>query len=372
MHAVVEHAVDEIIDGLDAAWDANIAKGAVSAGEAGLRVRLAHCGVSRADLAALSTAFLEERRAQAKRVLGPSPYNDAEVQFLFLPIPGSVAAVYPLRDSFAVVVSLGLVEALRLCSIAGRLQSALERIEHSAKVESALGEERFRYVCQLFKRMCAFINASAVLCHLDGGKVPNFASRLDAATRHRADVLLEAGLMFVLLHELGHVRYRRALLERGVNADDVQWEFTVPENLDERKTEELFADRFALDAVSHNFRLTLTHASCLLLQLYTCVDTLQHRNKREHPLSVNRLQAMQSYAGVAQGYDVGQTALNAAIKFGERLWKDSAAGSAKTGLDALKRFVGAHSQFDWRPISDALLILDARQEGDDARAGNHA
>jgi len=357
MRPVSPDDVGVIVDGLDTAWRHRTV-GAVPIGAAGLKARLAHVRVTNEQLSVLSSAFLEERRAQAKGILGEGAYADEEVQFFLLPVPGSIAALYRWQNGYAIVLSLGLIEILRLSSVAGQLHSALERLRHSAAVKSALGAQTFARTVTLLTRMTAYINASAALSHLEARPVPDVLGGLDTATRHRAEVVLEAAIMFVLLHELGHVKFQRKGHCSGCLSADVQWEFAVPEALDVHKEEELFADRFALDAVPPGFRLALSHAACLLLQLHTYVDTLRDDGERQHPLAVNRLMAMQHHAGAGASLDTGHQALQVAISLGARLWAKGGQKASSIGrLEALRRFVESEKNFDWRPLREALVAL---------------
>jgi len=352
MKAVDPERVHAVIETL-AAPDS--VTGAVPLGAAALKVRIAHSRLTKEDLSALSAVFLDDRRHAATRVLGQGAFKADDVDFILLPVPGSIAALYAGAGVYTVALSLGLVEALRLSCVTGQLRSALQALKASRKLESAMGDEAAARALRLLEQMIAYLNASALLAHLRARQVPNVVASLDAQMHWKANVVLEAALMFVLLHELGHVQYQRAQSRQATT-----WEFALAEELDARQQEELFADKFALDQVPAAFRLPMVHAAAFVLHLYTYIDVLRSGEPRTHPLAVNRLAAMRAQVGVVDVGEVGDAATRNAIEVGQNFLGRGAQGLASgDGLSAIEKFVESGDAIDWRPAQEALLHLAA-------------
>ncbi len=352
MRAVDPRRVDAVIDALTAT---GTGVGALPLHEAGLKVRIKHSGVTAEELSALSAAFLDARRQAARGILGEAAFEANGVEFMLVPVSGSIAALYPAPPAYTVVLSVGLVEALRLSCVAGQLHAALETLKGSRKLEAAMGLQAAGKALKLFDRLVAYLHASSILAHLRARRVPNVIAALDAQMVRKADVVLEAALMFVLLHELGHVEYQR--LE---SRPAITWEFAVPEELNEAQEEELFADKYALDQAPAEFRLPMVHAATFVLQLYTYIDLLRAGEPRRYPLAVNRLAAMRAQVSDRKAGEVGDAATRNAIAIGRALQaQDPSRLSSGQGLAALEEFACIGDQIDWRPVQEALQVLTA-------------
>ena len=352
MKAVDPGRVHAVIETLAAS---NVGTGALPLGAAALNVRIAHSGLTKEELSALSAAFLDDRRQAARGVLGQGAFQTEGVDFILLPVPGSIAALYAGAQGYTVALSLGLVEALRLSCVAGQLSSALQALKSAKKLESAIGDEAASKALQLLDQMIAYLNGSALLAHLHARRVPDVVAALDSQMLRKANVVVEAALMFVLLHELGHVQYQRAQ-----SRPTVTWEFAVAEELDARQEEEHFADKHALDQVPAGFRLPMVHAAAFVLHLYTYIDVLRTGEHRTHPLAVNRLAAMRAQVGNVETGEVGDAATRNAIEVGQALRVQgplSLAGGH--GLATIENFVGTCDEVDWRPAQEALQLLAA-------------
>ncbi|RNE88836.1 hypothetical protein [Marichromatium sp. AB31] len=352
MKAVDPRHVHAVIDTLTAP---SAGVGALPLGASALKVRIAHSGLTREELSALSAAFLDDRRQAARGILGEAAFQAKGVEFVFLPVPGSIAALYAGAQGYTVALSLGLVEALRLSCVAGQLRSALEMLKASKRLEAAMGAEAAGKALQLLEQMIAYLIASAILAHLEARRVPNAVAALDAQMVRKANVVVEAALMFVLLHELGHVEYQRAQ-----SRSTTTWEFAVAEELDARQEEELFADKYALDQVPAGFRLPMVHAAAFVLHLYTYIDVLRTGESRTHPLAVNRLAAMRAQVGSLQVGEVGDAATRNAIEVGQTLQaQDPLSLAGGQGLAAIEKFVATCDEVDWRPAQEALQFFSA-------------
>lgn len=321
---------------------------------------LATLKVDVCDVASLSTAFLDQSRANVKGILGVSAYHvPSAVDFLYLPVNSSIALTIVENDRASIILSLGLVEVLRLGCVAGHLESSIGRLEmQSNGFGKKIGATKVKQMVRSLRTMTQYLNACAVLHFMEPGVLPNAAASLDVSTQRRVGVTLEAVVMFVLLHELGHVDFRR---RRKLHArDSVVWEFAVPEDLDANKEEELHADKFALQSVPPAFSLSLVHSATFFLHLHCLVDVALGHRPVMHPLSVNRISALYAAAkSVPNGGDLGHEAVSQAIAAGTQFWTERGTNdpNAPVYRESLRRFVLQYSEVDWRPVQEALLLL---------------
>ena len=319
--------------------------------------RMRNSCVGRDDLHRLSSVFLEDRRQSMKGVLGPDAYSMSEVEFVFFPIVETCASTFIESNRATVFLSLGLMEALRLAISSAQLESAIRRLECDQAVADALEALDRTKVLEQLRLMIQYFNASAVLHFKAPGKLPGAASLLDAATRHRVDVVIEAVLMFLLLHELGHVDFYRQPDALGTRPHLI-WEFAVPEHVDEAKHQEFYADAFALRAVPEQFALPLVHAATFFLHLHNFVDATAGIAPNTHPLCVNRIAMLYALArGQASPDAVGHAAVAGALEAGTRVWT---LPSEHFSVEALRRYVDALGGVDWRPAQEALQLLAAQ------------
>jgi hypothetical protein len=311
------------------------------------------------DVQRLSTGFLDDRRQSMKGVLGAQAYSMPEVDFVFFPILESCAATFIDQDRTTVMLSLGMVEALRLAVASAQLNSAIQRVEQDEALTTEWGTDRHHGVVKQLRTMTQYFNAAAVLHFKEPKQLPGAANLLDQATRHQVDVVLEAVMMFILLHELGHVDFHRSS-RRPSEDDHLAWEFVVPEDVDQAKAEELYADRYALEAVPDAFALSLAHAATFFLHLYSYVDASSPERLSTHPLGVNRIAALFAAAKEKSSSEqVGRAAVTRAIKDGASLW---ARPYASFSLEALRTYAEGLGKTDWRPAQEALQLLARRDQ----------
>jgi hypothetical protein len=319
------------------------------------KLRSAHVGFD--QISRLSDAFLEDRRKSMQSVLGPQAYTAPEVDFIFFPVAPSIAATFIERGRASIFVSLGLLEVLRLGCAAGQLDSAITRLETDAALRGELGPEALGRMIESLRMMTQYFNGCAILHLEEPRQLPAVASLLDEQTKHRVDITLEAVLMFVLLHELGHVDYHRTYHAKD-SGPSLVWELVVQEQLDEQKKQELYADRFALQSVPEAFALTLVHAATFFLHLHNYADATTGNPADSHPLGVNRIAALYALAkGTVSMNATGHRAVNQAVEAGTELWARS---NPALPLRALSQVVERLSQVDWRPAQEALQLLANR------------
>lgn len=315
------------------------------------------------DVARLSQVFLQDRRRCMRGVLGPQAYAMPDVDFVFFPVVEGFASTFIDRtqDRTTVLLSLGLIETLRLGCAAGQLASAVDRLERDVDLARELGADRQRTMVRQLRLMTQYFNACAVMHFKHPSRLPGAASLLDDVTRHRVDVTLEAVLMFILLHELGHVAFHRdpvlaaSTMSQGAH---LVWEFAVPETPNAAKEEEFFADAHALRCVPAAFALPLVHAATFFLHLHNYVESTAPAGPTDHPVAVNRIAALYALAtGCAEADDLGHRAVSQAIAAGTAFWQRPEQGG---GLLVLRRWVERLARVDWRPAQEALQLLSRR------------
>jgi hypothetical protein len=357
----MEAASADRIDALLGRLGDGLASGSLQAASttALIVTRMLNSRVDIDDLHRLSSVFLEDRRQCMTGVLGPHGYSMPDVDFVFLPIVESCASTFIDSDRTTIFLSLGLMEALRLAIASAQLESAIGRLEGDEAIGDALSAPgRIRALEQL-RLMTQYFNASTVLHFKAPGALPGAASLLDAATKHRVDVVLEAVLMFLLLHEMGHVDFHRRADARD-KAPHLVWEFAVPEDVNEAKQEEFYADAFALRAVPKAFALPLVHAATFFLHLHNYVDATATVVPSTHPLCVNRIATLYALAGGKDASEVvGHRAVARALEAGSNVLRQP---NGHFSLEALRRYVGALSEVDWGPAQEALQMLALRDE----------
>ena len=307
-----------------------------------IKAKLQAGGFSLDEVARHSDEFLAQRRANGRSVLGPDAYRFEQASFAFLPVPQSFASVLLQAEKAMVMVSGGLVEVLRLGCLAGMVYSASERLRTEGQ----------RRELAALRALQAYLNACALLHFQQPGPLPEIAWKLPPKLQHHAEVILETALMFILLHELGHVAFRRN--QPTLPEDGLVWEFAVPESLDARKEEEFYADQYALRAVPPGFALHLAHAATGFLLLHNYLESTQASRPETHPLPVNRLARLYAQTqGLFCAEVVGHLALATAISNGTQAWQQPAAG-----LVDLPVFTQRWQQRRWQQALDILFRLD--------------
>ncbi len=314
--------------------------------------------VSFTEIARLSEVFLADHRQGVRGVLGSSAYPMQDVDFFVLPLASSFVLTYVPDGQASITMSLGLMEVLRLGCAASHLESAIGKLESDQALCEAIGISELHRMIRSLKTMTQYFNACAIIHFKEPGPLPNIEASLDENTRKYIGVTLQAVLMFVLLHELGHIEFRRSRRHLSRSTMDIAWEFTVAEEISIRKEEELYADRFAIQSVPPLFMLPLVHAATFFLHLHNYVDATTGSRPNMHPLCVNRISAMYALANRMAAADaVGHRAVSLAIETGAQLWTRA---EPTLSLSVLRRFVESLSKVDWRPAQEALQILASR------------
>lgn len=303
----------------------------------------------------LSSLFLQERERSAQRILGPDGYQHPGVEFVLFPVVECIACALRASSGSTIFLSLGLVETLRLSIAASQIDSCIDSLERSGLLASQVGPQEAQVMLKSMRHMTQYFNAQAVLMFMQPEVLPNCSSLLSPSIRRKVDVVLEAVLMFVLLHEMGHVEHWRAG-KRDAPTADLVWEFAVAEDIDADKAEELWADAYALSRVPVEFQLPLVHAATFFLNLYNYVEASSVERSASHPLAVNRIAALYATARDTAAQDEpGHRAVQQATRVGTEFWAKPSRGAS---LQALKRYARRMSELDWGPAQQALMVLD--------------
>ena len=121
----------------------------------------------------------------------------------------------------------------------------------------------------------------AVLLHDMLGPI----ARADALSAYRFAVL------FVLLHELGHIESGH-LQSSQVRSERPAMALAEPERLSVIQTQELTADAFALDRIKPAYRAELMPSLIFFFTPFTFLEAFSGALSKSHPLAVNRLSAL--------------------------------------------------------------------------------
>jgi hypothetical protein len=97
-----------------------------------------------------------------------------------------------------------------------------------------------------------------------------------------------AGMLFVLLHELGHIELGHLGLD-GVRSERGHFDLAEPELLSEIQREELEADDFAFEALQSAYRGEIMPSLIFLFGAHAFMEVYSGHLSEKHPLAANRL-----------------------------------------------------------------------------------
>lgn len=342
-------------------FDHVFAAGAFPASVPPAWARLRSGGASSSDITALSDAFLSDRLRASRQILGQTAYAEPAAKFILLPIKHLIALTWTRHEPACITVSVGLLEVLRAECRTALLHAYFNRLTSNPAAMALLGRKADS-VRRKGELLFQYLHACSVIYFFEPGNLPDIDALLSTRTREKVTITLEAALIFLLLHELGHVDFRRRAGPSMSPGASTISEFVLPEELDARKEEELSADQFALQQVPREFQLHLVHGATFLLNIHNYVERFSGKAPEHHPMSVNRLAAL--YALVNQHppqEPTGRLAIEQAVRVAREGWIDAATPtSTGADLDALKRFVASLRNANWSTTLAAIDLLAAQ------------
>lgn len=112
-------------------------------------------------------------------------------------------------------------------------------------------------------------------------------------TRARNDVTVAVygALVFVLLHEIGHIELGH-IGKTGVYSERQHFSLLEQEALSKSKENELAADKFAIRLIPKKSRFDFMPSLVFLLGAYAFLEVFSGNMDKEHPLAVNRLSSI--------------------------------------------------------------------------------
>jgi len=323
--------------------------------------RLRSGGASAPEITALSEAFLSDRLHASRHILGQTAYAEPAAKIILLPIKHLIALTWTRHEPACITISAGLLEVLRAECRSSLLHSYFNQLTSNPAAMALLGRKADS-VRRMGELLFQYLHACSVIYFFEPGNLPDIDALLSARTREKVTITLEAALIFLLLHELGHVDFRRRGGPSMSPGASTISEFVLPEALDARKDEELSADRFALSQVPQNFQLHLVHGATFLLNIHNYVERFAGKAPEHHPLSVNRLAALYALASQQPPQEpTGRRAIEQAVRIAREGWIDaSTPNSTGADLDSLKRFVASLRNTNWSTTIAAIDLLAAQ------------
>lgn len=285
---------------------------------------LRNCHANSSEIAQFSNLYLDQRRQAVSGILGTNAFSQEETALIVVPVSKLFAFTCYEKEQSFVVLSLGLLELLRFEAATAMLQSYFyqsilsidnlklkEDYRDSLQKTIEMGEEMFR-----------FFQASAILYLIQPGYLPRIEDHLEESLCNRITIVLEPCLLFIILHEIGHIQFHRCKGNYKLRSQ-IFSEFPIQEDINNSKAEELFADQFALQSVPQEFRPLLIHGSLLFFNIHNYFEALIQSQPQEHPLSLNRMAILYEQAYCHQiNKGFSDRAITKAIERGKSFWNE--------------------------------------------------
>lgn len=120
---------------------------------------------------------------------------------------------------------------------------------------------------------------------------------VDPAAFRNTGLGYQGAVMFILLHELGHIE--RGHLGSGIGRSEVhEMELAFPEEIRSRQLKEFEADAFAIEAIREDMRAVWMSNVLFFLGPFAFIETFMHPKAAAHPLSANRISRLVKAAGL--------------------------------------------------------------------------
>jgi hypothetical protein len=288
---------------------------------------LRDCHGNSSEISQFSNLYLEQRRKAVGGILGNNAFSYEKTALIVVPVSRLFAFTCHEKGQSFVVLSLGLLELLRFEAAISILQSYFQKsvlcVQKLEFEEDAINS--FQKMIEMGESMFGFLQASAILYFIKPGYLPRIEDYLDKSLRDRITIVLEPCLIFIILHELGHIDFQRNQANYDLR-NKTSLEFPIEENINHSKAEELFADRFALQSVPLEFRPLLVHGSLFFFNIHNYFEALIKSKPEEHPLSLNRISILYKQLGYIQlNESISDIAVTKAIETGKNFWNQLSA-----------------------------------------------
>ena len=302
------------------------------------------CKATALEISQFSDLYVKERRKAAGKILGENAYSESTAAMIVVPVAKVFAFTCQEKGQSFVVLSLGFLELLRFEAAIAILQSCFYKTVGQVRstLKSEKGKAKLQSTIKTSEEVFRFLQASAVLYFVHPEYLPRIEEHLNESLRRMVTVVLEPCLIFVILHEVGHI-YFRTQKEIGRSKTDFRLEFLVEEEINSSKSEELFADEFALKSVPEEFQLPLIHGALLFFNVHNYYEALTGVHSGSHPFSLNRIHALYKKASHGQPVEGSSNlAIQSALKKGKNFWSTLGAlesFSIEEKIDYLKTYV---------------------------------
>ena len=292
------------------------------------------------EISRFSKLFLSQHRRAVKGVLGDHAYEDNDIVFLVLPIKQCTVFTLFSDDSDYIILSLGFLELLRYeatISILQSVQQDASEVINTLVKKNTLGYDNAKATNgDVF---FSYLQACAIRYFYQSGYLPQVEKQLPTALQNKISIILAPCLIFVILHELGHIECRRSKRRNAVE-NSLYSEFMISEPMNDAKAEELYADRYAFENVPQTFKAPLLHSALLFFNVFSYFEQLVEREET-HPMSLNH--ANELYKLIKEQPDISAHTLSAiehAINHGKHTYFQQGGGHSRSQRRAqIERFI---------------------------------
>jgi predicted Zn-dependent protease len=136
---------------------------------------------------------------------------------------------------------------------------------------------------------------------------PSLSESFDQRLTHDAEHAFAGGLLFILLHELGHLELRHSALSQGT-AGATAPTLACVEDVNFRKEQEFEADAFAFHAMVPRARSMLIVNAWYVMGLILDYESLAGNRNNTHPLAINRIAKLNELSGALDDAAIAESA----------------------------------------------------------------
>jgi hypothetical protein len=139
--------------------------------------------------------------------------------------------------------------------------------------------------------------------------LPKIGESFGARLTHDAEHAFAGGLLFILLHEFGHLELRHSALNLGSAASTAPTLACV-EDVNFRKEQEFEADAFAFEAMVPRARSMLIVNAWYVMGLILDYESLAGNRNNTHPLAINRIAKLNELSGALDDAVIAESVAN--------------------------------------------------------------